>query len=80
VKPTQRSHELRETAVPQVGLEDVISDETTSEWLRTALQGALQRDPVDSLNDALLLAGLLEERLRLLFLDLYVEEECTDQD
>jgi hypothetical protein len=44
-----------------------MADETTSDWLRTALHGALRRDPVDSLNDALLLAGLLEERLRLLF-------------
>jgi len=40
---------------------------TRRPWLRTALQSALQRGPVDSLNDALLLAGLLEERLRLLF-------------
>jgi hypothetical protein len=44
-----------------------MADETTSAWLKAALHSALQRDPVDSLNDALLLTSLLEERLRLLF-------------
>lgn len=38
-------------------VQSVVADDTTCEWLRTALQSALQRDPVDSLNDALLLAG-----------------------
>jgi hypothetical protein len=28
------------------------------------LREALERDPVDALNDALLLAGILEDRLR----------------
>jgi len=52
------------TSTPE-SVQTVIADDTTCEWLRTALQSALQRDPVDSLNDALLLAGLLEERLLL---------------
>lgn len=54
-------------ALTQARIRRIIADETTSDWLKTALQGALQRDPVDSLNDALLLASLLEERLGLLF-------------
>jgi hypothetical protein len=43
-----------------------MADATTSDWLKTTLQGALRRDPVDSLNEALLLTSLLEERLGLL--------------
>ena len=70
------------TPIPE-SVQSVIADDTTCEWLRTALQSALQRDPVDSLNDALLLAGLLEERLRLLF-DLSglqeVEEVSSEED
>lgn len=42
----------------------VFRDESVSKWLKLALQSALERDPVDALNDALLLAGILEERLR----------------
>lgn len=41
-----------------------MADESTSVWLKTALSSALERDPVDALNDALALAGVLEERLR----------------
>ena len=33
-------------------------------WLKRALREALERDPVDALNDALFLAGILEDRLR----------------
>jgi hypothetical protein len=44
--------------------EDMITDKATSEWLKTALTSALKRDSVDALNDALALAGILEERLR----------------
>ena len=45
-------------------VEGVMGDAATSDWLKTALQGALERDPVDALNDALALAAALEERLR----------------
>jgi hypothetical protein len=45
----------------------VAVDGATSDWLKSALETSLQRDPVDALNDALLLATLLDERLRLLF-------------
>ena len=45
-------------------VEEVMSDESASDWLKAALEAALQRDPVDALNDALALAAALEERLR----------------
>ena len=44
--------------------EEVMADQSASDWLKTALHGAMGRDPVDALNDALALAGILEERLR----------------
>jgi hypothetical protein len=47
--------------------QNVIADDAASQWLKAALQSALERDPVDALNDALLLAGFLEERLRRIF-------------
>ena len=45
-------------------VEEVITDAAASDWLKTSLRGALERDPVDALNDALALAAALEERLR----------------
>ena len=45
-------------------IDEVMSDAAASDWLKTALRGALERDPVDALNDALALAAALEERLR----------------
>jgi hypothetical protein len=47
--------------------EVVLADPAASDWLKGALKGAVERDPVDALNDALLLAALLEERLRHVF-------------
>jgi hypothetical protein len=41
-----------------------MADQSASEWLKTALRAALERDPVDALNDSLALAGILEDRLR----------------
>lgn len=67
------------TSTPE-SVQSVIADDTTSEWLRAALQVALQRDPVDALNDALLLAGLLDERLRLLFDLSGLEEVRSEED
>jgi hypothetical protein len=43
---------------------EIFEDPTASAWLRYALRTALERDPVDALNDALALAEVLEERLR----------------
>ena len=45
-------------------IEEVMADQSASEWLKTALRAALERDPVDALNDTLALAGILEDRLR----------------
>ena len=44
--------------------EEILDDPSASDWLKGALRGALERDPVDALNDALVLAATLEERLR----------------
>ena len=43
---------------------DILQDASASDWLKGALRTALERDPVDALNDALALAGVLEEKLR----------------
>jgi hypothetical protein len=48
----------------EVGIDAMMADSSVSIWLKTALRDALERDPVDALNDALALAGILEERLR----------------
>ena len=45
-------------------IEEVMADQSASEWLKTALRASLGRDPVDALNDSLALAGILEDRLR----------------
>jgi hypothetical protein len=42
----------------------ILADPETSEWLKSALQTAAERNPIDALNDALVLAATLEERLR----------------
>ena len=44
--------------------QDVLANPATSYWLKSAIEGALARDPVDALNDALMLAGILESRVR----------------
>lgn len=43
-------------------VEQVLDDVATSRWLRTALQGALLRDPVDAARDAQVLAAVLREQ------------------
>jgi hypothetical protein len=42
----------------------ILADPEASEWLKSALKSAATRDPIDALNDALVLAATLEERLR----------------
>lgn len=42
----------------------ILIDDSASDWLKQTLQSALERDPVDALNDALALADALEDRLR----------------
>jgi hypothetical protein len=44
--------------------EEILDDPAASDWIKGALRTALERDPVDALNDALWLAATLEERLR----------------
>ena len=50
--------------ISEPSVEGVMSDESASDWLRAALRTALERDPVDALNDALAHAAALEGRLR----------------
>jgi hypothetical protein len=45
-------------------VKNVMEDSASSFWLKSALRTALERDPVDALNDALLLAAALEAQLR----------------
>ena len=45
----------------------VLADPATSYWLKSAIEAALSRDPVDALNDALLLAAVLDAHLRSAF-------------
>ena len=42
----------------------VLGDQAASSWLKLALESALERDPVDALNDALVLAAALDAHLR----------------
>jgi hypothetical protein len=50
---------------PPIDAEEILADPAASGWLKEALRSALERDPVDALNDALALAGALEDRLRI---------------
>lgn len=50
--------------VAEFSIENILTDPTASGWLKSALQSAVRRDPVDALNDALVLAATLEDRLR----------------
>ena len=45
-------------------IQAILEDPAVSDWLRVALTEAIERDPVDALNDALLLAQTLDDRLR----------------
>jgi hypothetical protein len=57
-----RPAEVRDTS--DAAISEVLADAATSYWLKAALRDALRRDPVDALNDALLLAALLDAHLR----------------
>lgn len=41
-------------------IQEVIGDRTASYWLRDAAKAAIARDPVDAVNDADFLLGLLQ--------------------
>jgi len=47
--------------------EQVFDDPAASFWLKSTVRAALERDPVDALNDALVLAAILDARLRAVF-------------
>jgi hypothetical protein len=55
---------MKPTEASQIEADEVFADPSASSWLKEALKSALERDPVDALNDALALAGALEARLR----------------
>ena len=44
-------------AAPVTQVAEVLDDPAASFWLRQSLRSALERDPVDALNDALVLAS-----------------------
>jgi hypothetical protein len=45
-------------------IDEVLSDPSTSSWLKDALTSALKRDPVDAAVDSEMLARLLDRRCR----------------
>jgi hypothetical protein len=55
---------MKAMPTPEIEGEEILDDPAASDWLKGALRTALERDPVDALNDALVLAGALEARLR----------------
>jgi hypothetical protein len=55
---------MKAMPTPDIEGEEILVDPAASDWLKGALRTALERDPVDALNDALVLAGALEARLR----------------
>ena len=57
------SHAQPEVA-PVTQVAEVLGDPAASFWLRQSLRSALERDPVDALNDALVLASALDAQLR----------------
>jgi hypothetical protein len=52
---------------PVHAVAEILADRATSTWLKESLERALTRDPADALNDALLLASVLEVQLRAVF-------------
>ena len=51
-------------ATPLPTPQEILADPAASDWLKSALKSAADRDPIDALNDALVLAATLDERLR----------------
>jgi hypothetical protein len=50
------------TFPPELTIQTVLNDMTSSTWLKSSLMAALELDPVDMANDAELLAHLLSKR------------------
>jgi len=55
---------MNATSPPLPNSQEILADPQASEWLKWALKSAGERDPIDALNDALILAATLEDRLR----------------
>lgn len=51
------------TALQELGLDELLNQARTSQWLRDAIATAMKRDPVAALSDAELLVDLLRRRL-----------------
>ena len=47
---------------PGISPEAILTDPTSSYWIKDALRAALERDPVDAANDAEILALVLDQR------------------
>ena len=48
-------------------VDEILHDPAASKWLKDALRSALERDPVDVLNDAMKLAALYQAIVSVLF-------------
>jgi len=53
--------------VPISLVNEILHDPASSRWLKDALKSALDRDPVDVLNDAIKLAALYQAVVTVLF-------------
>lgn len=61
-------------------IEEVLNDPTISNWLKSALGSALNRDPLDVTNDAEILFLVLSQRLNTFFhenSELIAEWDCS---
>ncbi|NWC84213.1 hypothetical protein HX798_28595 [Pseudomonas putida] len=57
------------TALQELGLDELMNQPSTSQWLRDAIAIAMKRDPVAALSDAELLVDLLRRRLSVVELE-----------
>lgn len=48
---------------PEISIAAVLNDRSASHWLKNAVKSSLERDPLDALQDAQLLAALMDIRL-----------------
>lgn len=47
----------------EISIAAVLNDPSASHWLKNAVKSSLERDPLDALQDAQLLAALMDIRL-----------------
>jgi hypothetical protein len=59
----------------------VLADPCTCDWLKAAIASLVDGDPVDALNDALVLACLFDERPRIAWrIDVEDREDARDRE